>query len=202
MRKIISIILIIVCTLSISACTTKTRPLADLDYNSINKVQVISAMGNPAYGADSKIIVAKQEVENFIITFNSGIVGEKIGDDDILIGFTSKYIFYNDNNEVAQFYFNANNTKVVALENVYYDVKYGKDIDSPYKLYKNSKSSEIVVDIDGKEMDLIRYNGETYVKSKLTLENIEWLEKYNSLTDDEKMTISFTPDLGEPFKPN
>ena len=55
------------------------------------------------------------------------------------------------------------------------------------------------MDIDGKEIDLIRYNGKTYVKSKLTAENLEWLEAYNGLTDDEKMATSFTQDLGKPF---
>lgn len=201
MKKIVSLILVLTCVMALASCSNKSTHLTDLDYNSIDKIQVISSMGNPTYGADSKIITDGNEIKEFIKTFNSGVIGKKVNDDEIGVGFTSEYIFYNNEEKVNQVRFNANNTNVVALDSGCFFVEYG-DMTSPYKLYKNSKSSEIVVDIDGKEMDLIRYNEETYVKSKLTAENIEWLEMYNSLTDDEKDVISFVPDLGEPFNAN
>lgn len=201
MKRITTIILIVLATCFIlNGCGT-TRKLADIEEQKVSKIQVISTMGNPEYGADSKIFMDKSEIKDFVTTFNSGIIGEKVSDDDILIGFTSRYTFYNGDKIIAEFYFNANNTKVVALEKGYYFVDYGEKADSPYELYQDSKSTEIVVDLDGKEMDLIRYNGATYVKSEMSEDNLKWLEKYNSLTEDEKLAISFTPDLGEPFEP-
>lgn len=197
MKRTCSLIAVLVCIVTLVACTKKADSFADLDYNSINKIQVISSMGNPAYGADSKIITDENEIKNFVITFNGGVIGEKIPDDEVGIGFTSKYVFYNNDGIVAEYQFNANNTKVIALEEGYYTVDYGDEADSPYKLYKQSKSTEIVVGLDGNEMDLIRYNENTYVKSELSAETIEWLGWYNSLTDDEKSDVSDVPEFGD-----
>ncbi|MEM1485055.1 hypothetical protein V6615_09260 [Oscillospiraceae bacterium PP1C4] len=201
MKRAFSLFLVFACIATLVACTKKTNRLADLDYDSINKIQIISSMGNPAFGADSKIITDEEEIKQFVTSFNSGIIGKKISSDDIAIGFSSRYIFSNNDKIIAEYCFNVNNTKIVEIGNDYYFVEYG-DEDSPYKLYVNSPSSEIVVDIDGKEMDLIRYNENTYVKSELPKETVEWLQYYNSLTEDEKMAISFSPDLGEPFDSN
>lgn len=48
---------------------------------------------------------------------------------------------------------------------------------------------------------LMNCNDTIYVKSEMSADNFEWLEKYNSLTEDKKLAISFNSDLGKPFEP-
>lgn len=202
MKKIIFLIVASCCLmLLLTACHTKNESISDFQYEQIDKIQIISTMGNPEYGADSRVITDENEMKELIDTFNSGIIGKKLADTDIKIGFMSRYFFYHNGEVVVEYGFNANDTNTIWWNDAYRNISYGENAKTPFAIYQDSQSPKIVVDKDGQEMDLIRYNGDTFVKSNLSEETIEWLEMYNSLTEDEQLAISFSPDLGKAFKP-
>lgn len=47
--------------------------------------------------------------------------------------------------------------------------------------------------IETSDSDTITFHDKTFNKSDLSQENIEWLEKYNSLSEDEQLAISSIP---------
>ena len=188
-----------------SSCNSKTETilksekLSDFEYSQIDKIQIITAMGNPAYGADSKVITNVKEINSFIDTFNSGVIGKEIAVCDTCD--SSRYVIYFNNEIIREIAFNGNNTNIIWWDDNFRNITYGEGLKTPFDLYNDSVSKIVVVNEEGKEMDLIRYNDNTYVKSKISEENLKWLEWYNSLPEEVQGTISFSPYLVEPIEP-
>ncbi|TCT17212.1 hypothetical protein EDC18_101510 [Natranaerovirga pectinivora] len=151
MKKVITIITLFLIVLVVFTGCSKQQLLMSeqLNSNSINKIQVITAMGNPDFGAESKIITNTDEIETFVKTFNSGIIGNKVDEKDIGIGSISYYKFFYNDELIAQFTFNVNDTNVIWFNNNYHYVTYGQNLKTPFELYKNSSADIFVVDEKG-----------------------------------------------------
>lgn len=81
----------------------KKEYLSDIEYNQIDKIQVINSRGNPEYGNYSKIITDENEISQFIDTFNNGVIGSKVKEEEVSIGFSSRYIFYKNGEVIADY---------------------------------------------------------------------------------------------------
>ena len=134
-------------------CSDNSLLKEQLVDSEIDEVHIVTAMGNPEYGADSKTITSPKEIELLIETFNSAKVGNKVQEDEIGIGETSSYSFLSDDKLISKFEFNVNNSKIIWHNGNYHYVEYDKDLKTPFEIYKNSKAEVVVVDIDGKEME-------------------------------------------------
>ncbi|WP_353892786.1 hypothetical protein PRVXH_002160 [Proteinivorax hydrogeniformans] len=153
MKKIatnVSMLLLIL--LMFTGCSEKQLIDEQLESNNIDKVQVITAMGNPEYGVDSKNITDTKEIELFVDTFNSGIIGDKVDDADISDVAASSYYFYFNDGSYKRFTFNGNDTNIIWHDNNYYYVDYDENLKTPFELYDYSNAEVIVVDEKGDEI--------------------------------------------------
>lgn len=151
MKKTVFIILSCIFMLTtIVGCTANKQLLeTKISYEEIDKIQIITAMGNPAYGADSKIIIDANEIKAFVDTFNIATIGKKVDDSDVGVTIASYYYFYSDDTLVAEFAFNGNDTNKIWYNESYYYIDYAERADTPFVLYKNSKADIFVVDEKG-----------------------------------------------------
>lgn len=118
----------------------------------INKIQVVLAMGNPKYGAESKIITDKDEIMAMIDTFNGAKLKAKVKDDDIAVSDCSTYYFFYDNNAIKKILFNGNDSERIFKDSKVYYINYG-DNQKPIEIYENSKAEEIIVDEQLNQME-------------------------------------------------
>ncbi|MEG2608976.1 MAG: hypothetical protein RR964_09945 [Lachnospiraceae bacterium] len=198
MRRVLGLVITLTLVMmTFAGCSDKMGSLTALDENEVDKIVVTIAMGNPEYGADSKTITDKDEISSFIELLNNSHVGGSPSEDEIGIGGTSTYVFYKNDEIQKTLSFNVNDTKIVWFDKKWRDAVYAEGSLNPYELYEKSKGELVIVNDEGNEMDLIRYNGDTYIKSELPQDIVEWLENYNSLTYDEQLAISFSPDFGD-----
>lgn len=128
-----------------SGCNS-TKAFLDTKIKSddIDKIQIVLSMGNPKYGADSKIITDKDEIKKIVDAFNNAAIGKQVKDEDVQVAAAATYYFYNGSSLIHQFSFNGNDTERIWLDSKCYYIKYADS--SPYKLYQESKAKEIVVD--------------------------------------------------------
>lgn len=76
MKKQLNIILILLLAITVLVgCSHKSLLKEQLISSEINKVQIVSAIGNPEYGADSKKIESPEEIRLLTETFNSAKIG-------------------------------------------------------------------------------------------------------------------------------
>ena len=142
MRKNIVIILLF-CVLMLAAGCSSSNYLLDnnIDPNSIDKIQFVQAMGNPTYGADSRIITERSEIASLVDAFNGAVVGDEIGHD---VSLHSTILFFSGDIVAHQFFFNGNDTERVLLNSRFYSVRYPGL--TPFELYLESTAEVIVVD--------------------------------------------------------
>ena len=88
----------LLCLLMLSGCGKKELLEEKLDAAVIDKVVVTMAMGNPAYGADCKIITDPKEVQDFVFLFNHAEVEGK----SCCVPLVGNYQGYVRNNPIAQ----------------------------------------------------------------------------------------------------
>lgn len=154
MKKITTIVsMLLLMLMMFTGCSEKQLISEQIESNNINKIQVITAMGNPAYGADSKNITDTKEIKLFVDTFNSAIIGNKVDDGDIGVGSASYYYFYFNDELLARFTFNVNDTNIIWNDNNYYYINYDENLKTPFELYQNSNAEVIVVDENGNKME-------------------------------------------------
>ncbi len=115
-----------------------------------DRVQVVLAMGNPEYGADSKMIEDADELEAMVEAFRGANVGEGVADVDLAVSDVSRYIFLSGDTVLAEFAFNGNDTERIWMRGGFRYIVYPGD--SPYNLYRESKAEVFVVDEDLNEM--------------------------------------------------
>jgi hypothetical protein len=151
-RYIIFILIISLLMIILVGCSDKSLLKEQLVSSDIDKIQIVTAMGNPEYGADSKTITSPEEIKSLIDTFNSAKIGKKVQENDLGIGIPSQYSFYSDGEVIAKFEFNVNDTNVIWYNGNYYYVEYGKGLKTPYELYQNSTAEIVVVNENGDEM--------------------------------------------------
>lgn len=63
------------------------------------------------------------------------------------------------------------------------EAEYTTDTDEPYPF----------VMITRNETDTVSFHDKTFNKSDLSAETLEWLEKYNAMSEDEQLAISYIP---------
>ncbi len=116
----------------------------DLDADTISHIQVVLAMGNPLYGADSKTITDRSEIESLVDALNQASVGKKVGDADLAVSDASRYYLYSQTTLVREFVFNGNDTERVWYRGGWRYVIYPGQ--NPYQIYRDSAAEVMVVD--------------------------------------------------------
>ena len=122
-----------------------------LDASEIDKIQVVLAMGNPEYGADSKIITNRVEIEGLVNAFNGATIGDRVRDSDLAVADASRYYLYSEGSLVREFVFNANDSERIWYNSKWHYISYPDE--KPYDLYRASEADVIVVDEDLNEME-------------------------------------------------
>ncbi len=141
------VILFCLMNLCFTACSTNNELLKDkMDESVISKIQIVTAMGNPEFGSDSKIITDMEEIIAMVRLFNNAVVAKKVDDSDVVIADASYYYIYIDDEEITKFIFNGNDTTRIWFNDTWHYVTYGESSDTPFKLYKDSKAEVMLVD--------------------------------------------------------
>ncbi|MEG1448958.1 MAG: hypothetical protein RSC41_06465, partial [Oscillospiraceae bacterium] len=122
------------------------KPLLDerLDTGKIDEIKIVLAMGNPEYGAESKIITDKEEIQELTEIFSDAVLGDKVDDGDVAVCDTSNYCFYSQGNLINKIIFNGNDTLRAFKDGKIYYVSYGENI-APYEAYKKSDADVEIV---------------------------------------------------------
>lgn len=145
MKKANIIWMLLLTILILSGCNSTKALLTDkIEAKDIDKIQVRLAMGNPKYGAESKIIIDKDEIKRFVDTFNSATISDKVESDNIAISGSSTYYFYSKDALVKRFSFNGNDSERIWYNSSWYHISYPDK--KPYELYKSSSAQIIIVD--------------------------------------------------------
>ena len=106
MKKIV--VLGLLCLLCLTGCGKKELLKEKLDASQIDKVVVTMAMGNPAYGAECKVITDAETVQEFVFLFNNAEVDEKIDSGEEWVADSGSYVFFSGEEQVAKFNVNGN----------------------------------------------------------------------------------------------
>ncbi len=154
MKKITIIFMFLAMLLVFTGCSDNQLIRQKMNSSDINKIQVITAMGNPAHGADSKTITSPEEIERFVDTFNSAEIGNQVADEHLGVGGASYYYFYQNEELLALFTFNVNDTNIIWHNGRYHYVIYGQNQKTPYELYQESDAEVIVVDESGNILEI------------------------------------------------
>ena len=70
------------------------------------------------------------------------------------------------------------------------EVSYGGEILETYPARLNNIFSIKVIE----EADTVSFHDKTFNKADLSAETLEWLEKYNAMSEDEQLAISYIPE--------
>lgn len=140
------------CMLCLSGCGKRELLKEKLDVSQIDKVVVTMAMGNPAYGAECKVITNPKEVQDFVFLFNNAEVDEKIDTGEEWVALSGSYTFFSGEEQVAKFNVNANDSERIWINDAFYEIEYPDDMLDPCGLYSYSDAEIIVVDENGQEM--------------------------------------------------
>lgn len=138
--------------LGLSACGQAELFPEKLDAGAVDKVVVTLAMGNPAYGADCRIITDTKEIKAFLAAFNEAKVGEKVPAEEQWVADSSSYALYSGEELFAEIRCNGNDSERVWVDDDFHYVSYGGQ-PLPFALYEGSAAEEIVVDLDGNKME-------------------------------------------------
>jgi len=136
----------------LSGCGKRALLEEKLDVSEVDKVVVTLAMGNPAYGADAKVITDPKEVQDFVYLFNNAEVDEKIEKGEEWVAGSGSYTFFSGEKQVVKFNVNANDPERIWINDAFYEIEYPDDMADPYGLYSYSDAKIIVVDENGQEM--------------------------------------------------
>ena len=142
----------LVCMLCLSGCGKRELLAEKLDVNKIDKVVVTMAMGNPAYGADCKVITDAREVQEFVDVFNNAYVEEKVDKGEEWVALSGSYTFFSGEEQVLKLNVNGNDPERVWINDAFYEIDYPDHMEDPYKQYCLSKAETVVVDENGDRM--------------------------------------------------
>ncbi len=152
-RTVKRLVLLTIAVLLVSVPTGCSNKLLSepLDAGDIDQIQVVLAMGNPEYGADSKIITNRSEIEGLVNAFNGATIGDRVRDADLGVSDASRYYLYSEGAVVRQFVFNGNDSERIWFSSRWHYINYPDE--KPYDLYRASEAEVIVVDEDLNEME-------------------------------------------------
>lgn len=145
MRNIRMVCVVVLMIFILTGCNkSKDLVASKMVASEVDKIQVVLAMGNPEYGAKSKVINDKDEINKLVKSFNSATIDKKVNEDDVVIAGTSKYYFYNKEELINEFMFNGNDSKRIWYNSGWHYIKYDDNV--PYEIYKSSKAKIVIVD--------------------------------------------------------
>jgi hypothetical protein len=152
-RRIVTLLLLaFMPALALFGCSSPGElPAEKLSAADIDEIQVVLAMGNPEYGADSKIIREKDEIEEIVDAFVGATIGVKVAKEDEAVSDTSKYFFYSEGSLIEEFYFNGNDSERIWHDSAWHYISYPGQ--SPYELFRSSGAEIIIVDENFEEME-------------------------------------------------
>ena len=142
----------VLCLLCLVGCGKKELLQEKLDANAIDKVVVTLAMGNPAYGADCKVITDETEIAKLVAVFNGAIVEERIDPDEEWIADNGSYAFFSGEEQVLKLNTNGNDPEHIWINDGFYEIDYPDNMYDPYEQYSFSSAQTIVVDENGEQM--------------------------------------------------
>lgn len=137
----------------LSGCGKRELLQEKLDVAEIDKVVVTMAMGNPAYGADCKVITDAREIQEFVDVFNNAYVEEKVDKGEEWVADSGSYAFFRGEEQVVKFNVNGNDPERIWINDAFYEIEYPDHMKDPYKQYSQSKAEIIVVDEYGNRME-------------------------------------------------
>ncbi len=118
-----------------------TDPAKKLD--DVDKILVMLAEGNPAYGRKSKSITEPGEIKAFLEVFNTATIGEKVPPEEAMVSGVSEYYLYNGEERLNSFLFNGNDSLRIFSNKKLYYVTYPDK--TPYELYQASTAKEVIL---------------------------------------------------------
>lgn len=136
----------------LSGCGQKELLEEKIGKGVVDKIVVTLAMGNPAYGADCRVITDAEEIEAFLAAFNEAKVGKRVPAGEEWVADYSSYALYCGEELLVEICCNGNDSERVWDGEGFRYVSYGEQ-PLPFTLYESSAAEEIVVDIDGNEME-------------------------------------------------
>ena len=147
--KIVFLLLVVI--LALSGCNSQVSlPDVPINPDDITQIQIVLAMGNPEYGAESKIITDRSEIEGMVNAFNELTVGDQVDVAYVHDVFAAHYYFFtaaiDETDEIITYHFsfNGNDTERIWINKNWYWVCYA-DL-TPFELYQASSALEIRVD--------------------------------------------------------
>ena len=143
----------LLCILCLVGCGKRELLQEKLNAEEIDKVVVTMAMGNPAYGAECKIITDPKEVQDFVYLFNNAEVDEKIDKEDEWVAHSGSYTFFSGEEQIVKFNVNANDPERIWINDAFYEIEYPDAMLDPYGLYSYSDAEIVIVDEYGKQME-------------------------------------------------
>ena len=150
MKKLLNLSITLIMVMALIGCNDKEK-IADFKAGDVEKIVITLAMGNPDYGADSKTITDEMEIQQIVDVFNNATLEGVVSEENLGIGATSTYAFYDDEKCLKTYAFNVNNSEILFWGNEPREVIYeGK---SPYQLYEESISEVVTVDLQGNELN-------------------------------------------------
>jgi len=148
MKRVYLIICVIIITLATGCTKDNSNMSVSIREPNVTKIQIVKAMGNPQYGAESKIFTNEDEVSSLIDAMNNITIEEKVKSGDMGVGDDIDFYYYLDDGTINEFQFRSHNTIWLA-EDLYYISFNGKSI---FDIYDSSSTEEIKVDKNLKEM--------------------------------------------------
>ena len=141
----IVLVFILFIVLLLSGCRSQASILDNhINPDDVSQIQAVLAMGNPEYGARSKIITDRNEIESIVNAFNEVTIGDEVNDDDFHVALPSRYNFFTGETIAYQFSFNGNDTERIWIARNLHWAYYANQ--SPFELYQESFATEIIVD--------------------------------------------------------
>ena len=153
MKRKLLVVLVLLIAVTIAGCgPAGSRLLSEpLDAEEVTGILVVLAMGNPEYGADSKMIENRGEIDALVASLNGASIGARVNDMDLAVADASRYHIYRGDVLVQEVVFNGNDSERAWYHarrfwhrSGWHYVNYPDE--TPYQLYRDSDAEVVVVD--------------------------------------------------------
>ena len=143
-KKKLKYILIVIAVFVLVFSGTKLFFKANSFKGEIDKIEIFIIDEKTKGNLKSKTIEDTGEIALFIKALNSAKVSKKVKNEDIDMGKTSKYLFYEDEDLIKTLVFSDKTSEKIINKDKIYKVKYKEK--NLFNLYKNSKATELEIE--------------------------------------------------------
>ena len=156
----------------------------DMDLESVSHIEVLSGLTGKRITVKDADSVQRvmDDIESLRYKKKGAIEGA---------GYAYRIRFYNENyDELGRIFITEENGHQISYDGYYYLVEADQNINVGYleELLKDAPPAE-----PGDEGETIVFHDKVFIRSDLSKETIEWLENYNSLSEEEQLSISSIP---------